>query len=113
MIKWFIFFEYHSLNNTSFSFSFVQFFNTSNFLSLCNRKLPTVMTCCFNLTYDTINVAHRQGNYSFCYVLSMQEYTKLGDLHPRVQEKMKKMDPAEYSNMADPHTFSRYNFYVK
>ena len=37
-----------------------------------------------------------------------QEYTKLGDLHPRVQERIKKLDPAEYSNMANPHNSSRY-----
>ncbi|KAK2563819.1 Protein phosphatase 1 regulatory subunit 32 [Acropora cervicornis] len=40
-----------------------------------------------------------------------QEYTKLGDLHPRVQERVKKVDPAEYSNMANPNTFSRCVFY--
>lgn len=45
---------------------------------------------------------------SFLVVIIIQEYTKLGDVHPRAQERMKKMDPAEYSNMANPHTFSRY-----
>nr|XP_058963172.1 protein phosphatase 1 regulatory subunit 32-like [Pocillopora verrucosa]XP_058963173.1 protein phosphatase 1 regulatory subunit 32-like [Pocillopora verrucosa] len=35
-----------------------------------------------------------------------QDYTKLGDLHPRVQERVKKMDPAEYSNMVNPHAFA-------
>ena len=43
--------------------------------------------------------------------ISLQEYTKLGDLHPRVQERVKKVDPAEYSNMANPNTFSRCVFY--
>ena len=42
---------------------------------------------------------------------SLQEYTKLGDTHPRVQERIKKVDPAEYSNMANPNTFSRCVFY--
>ena len=41
---------------------------------------------------------------------SFQEYTKLGDVHPRAQERIKKMDPAEYSNMTNPHTFSRYKW---
>ena len=41
---------------------------------------------------------------------SFQEYTKLGDVHPRTQERIKKMDPAEYSNMTNPHTFSRYTW---
>ena len=41
---------------------------------------------------------------------SRQEYTKLGDLHPRVQERIKRLDPAEYSNMANPHNSSRYMY---
>ena len=41
---------------------------------------------------------------------SFQEYTKLGDVHPRAQERIKKTDPAEYSNMTNPHTFSRYKW---
>lgn len=44
----------------------------------------------------------------FIHMYSCQEYTKLGDLHPRVQERIKKLDPAEYSNMANPHNSSRY-----
>lgn len=46
------------------------------------------------------------------FMYSFQEYTKLADLHPRVQERIKKLDPAEYSNMANPHNSSRYMYLV-
>ena len=46
------------------------------------------------------------------FMHSCQEYTRLADLHPRVQERIEKLDPAEYSNMANPHNSSRYLYLV-
>ena len=49
---------------------------------------------------------------TYCYfgvIFFCQEYTKLDDRHPRVQQRIKKLDPAEHSNMANPNNFSRYN----
>lgn len=67
-----------------------------------NEKLPTLSHGSERSTGFTHGTKARPVFYSKLG----EEYTKLGDLHPRIQEKMKKMDPAEYSNMANPSTFS-------